>query len=115
MRGWATEPAGVSRLGIALIPGASSADTPYMLTFWHWCVRAPFAALAVLLVAAGFIGIFEWALAMPAVTVCLIVAAAAHHLGIYAEIRRLRKYRDAGLLLPPSVRAFARERDERAA
>jgi hypothetical protein len=86
-----------------------------MLTFWHWCVRAPFALFAVLFLAAAHIGIFEWALAMPAATFCLIVAAAAHHLGVYAEIRRLRKQRDAGLLLPPSVRAFARDRDERAA
>jgi hypothetical protein len=86
-----------------------------MQSFWHRCVRAPFAAFAVLFLAAGFLGIFEWSLALPGFVIGLIIADAGHHLGIYAEVRRLRKRRDAGLLLPPSVRAFARDRDERVA
>ncbi len=86
-----------------------------MIWFWHWGVRAPFGVAAAVSLAAGALGAAEWALAMPAFTVFLIIADVGHHLGIYAEIRQLRKRKDDGLLLPPSVRAFAKERDNRAA
>ena len=85
-----------------------------MIWFWHWCVRAPFGVAAAASLACGLLGAVEWALAMPAFTIFLIMADVGHHLGVYAEIRQLRKRKDAGLLLPPSVRAFAKDRDRAA-
>lgn len=62
-----------------------------MAQFWHWCVRAPLAVVAILALGAGFYGVFEWALSMPLFAVSLLLADAAHHLGIYAGIRRGRR------------------------
>jgi hypothetical protein len=61
-----------------------------MVWFWHWAVRAPFTALAVVGVAAPAAGIIEWGLGLSALAAGAVVADIAHHMGNRA-LRRRRK------------------------
>lgn len=62
-----------------------------MATFWAWGVRNPALAAGLLGLGAGVAGVAEWALALMATAVGLVVADSAHHLAVGARRRRNRR------------------------
>jgi hypothetical protein len=85
---------------------------------WHWAVRAPFAALAVLGVGAAAGGIIEWGLGLSALALGALVADIAHHLGNKSLQRRRKRL---GIVEAPRHHSFydfsdyERPADQRAA
>jgi hypothetical protein len=74
-----------------------------MVWFWHWAIRATFAAAGTCAFLMAAAGIIEWSLGLSTFAACAIVADAAHHVGNRAKRRRHRKL---GIVEAPAGHSF---------